>query len=380
MPSYVPPPRATEFIFYTALVSQSTRPQFQNNPTLVAGDVLVSTDGNATTNLDTLPTVTPASGDQVKVTVSIAEMTGDNITVKFSDAAGAEWDDQIINIQTSVRLIDELCFPTTVGRSLTIEADGVAHADVKEWLGVAPLALMSQRVNASVGAMQANVLTTTAIANAAFTNAKFAINAISGTAIALTAAEFAADTITSTVLASTAVNKIRDAILSDATTFPGAAITALRLAELDPANLPTDIADIPTVAEFNARTILTAAYFDPAVDPVAVVTAVTGLTAANLDVAVSTRATPAQVNTEVLDVMTVDTMAEPSQAIPPTTGVATMLDGIRYAYFALTNRVDSDTTANFLEFHNRAATVVQWKKAISDDGSIFTEGTGAAGP
>ena len=47
-----------------------------------------------------------------------------------------------------------------------------------------------------------------------------------------------------------------------------------RLAELDAANLPTDIADIPTVAEFNARTLLAASYFDPAVDPVANVTLV----------------------------------------------------------------------------------------------------------
>lgn len=50
-------------------------------------------------------------------------------------------------------------------------------------------------------------------------------------------------------------------------------LTAARagyLDELAAANLPTDIADIPTVAEFNARTIAAAAYFDPAVDTVTV--------------------------------------------------------------------------------------------------------------
>jgi len=44
--------------------------------------------------------------------------------------------------------------------------------------------------------------------------------------------------------------------------------TEARLAELDAANLPTDVADIPTVAEFDARTIVAASYFDPAVDKV----------------------------------------------------------------------------------------------------------------
>ncbi len=36
--------------------------------------------------------------------------------------------------------------PATAGRTLVVESDGVAHADLKEWLGVAPLALSSQQV------------------------------------------------------------------------------------------------------------------------------------------------------------------------------------------------------------------------------------------
>jgi hypothetical protein len=58
--------------------------------------------------------------------------------------------------------------------------------------------------------------------------------------------------------------------------------TETRLAELDAGNLPTDIADIPTVAEFNARTLLAASYFDPATDTVANVTTV-GTTTTNSD-------------------------------------------------------------------------------------------------
>lgn len=59
--------------------------------------------------------------------------------------------------------------------------------------------------------------------------------------------------------------------------------TEARLAELDAANLPTDIADIPTVAEFNARTLAAASYFDPATDAVANVTLV-ATTTTNTDV------------------------------------------------------------------------------------------------
>lgn len=58
--------------------------------------------------------------------------------------------------------------------------------------------------------------------------------------------------------------------------------TEARLAELAAANLPTDIADIPTVAEFNARTIPSADYFDPAADTVVDVTTV-GTTTTNTD-------------------------------------------------------------------------------------------------
>ena len=44
------------------------------------------------------------------------------------------------------------------------------------------------------------------------------------------------------------------------------------------ASISADIADVPTVAEFNARTLVAASYFDPAADTVATVTTVTTLT------------------------------------------------------------------------------------------------------
>ncbi len=78
-----------------------------------------------------------------------------------------------------------------------------------------------------------------------------------------------------------ATNKVQGVVLVDTTTAntdmrgtDSAALATVctegRLAELDAANLPTDIANVPTVAEFNARTLAAAAYFDPAVDTVTV--------------------------------------------------------------------------------------------------------------
>lgn len=88
-----------EYIFYCTLQSQASPSIYQANPTLATGDVKVSKDGGTEANLNTLPTVTPASGKRVKVTLSATEMSADDVSVIFSDAAGAEWADLHINFQ-----------------------------------------------------------------------------------------------------------------------------------------------------------------------------------------------------------------------------------------------------------------------------------------
>ena len=113
---YNPPTRGLEHIFYVALIDQSNTLLFKSNPTLAAGDVKVSIDGGASANLATLPTVTPASGKQVKVTLSAAEMAGNNISVIFSDVAGAEWCDLQINIKTNAAIAGGIA---TTGGSTT---------------------------------------------------------------------------------------------------------------------------------------------------------------------------------------------------------------------------------------------------------------------
>jgi hypothetical protein len=126
MTTYVPAKKGAEYIFYISLVSQSTG-QFQSSAAIAAGDFKVSKDGGALANLTTLPAVTPAASKAVKVTLSSTEMNADNIVVIGSDAAGAEWDDVFINIQTSVNQIDDL----SARLPAALSGDGFMKADLK---------------------------------------------------------------------------------------------------------------------------------------------------------------------------------------------------------------------------------------------------------
>ena len=88
-----------EFVFYVSLKTAGSD-SYQVNPTLAVGDVKVTQDGVDFGNIDTIPVVAPIGGTQVKVTVSIAELTGKQIQIQFIDAAGAEWKAATINIET----------------------------------------------------------------------------------------------------------------------------------------------------------------------------------------------------------------------------------------------------------------------------------------
>ena len=131
MASYVPVVKngANGAILYVGLVDQANTKLLKSSPTLATGDFKVSIDGGALANLNTLPTVTPAAGRQVKITLSQAEVNGDNITVQCVDAAGAEWCDLLLNIQTATRQLDDHAFPATSGRSMVVDAAGLVDAN-----------------------------------------------------------------------------------------------------------------------------------------------------------------------------------------------------------------------------------------------------------
>lgn len=128
MAEYILPEKNVEYIFYTALTTAGST-ALKAAPTIAAGDFKVSTDGGAFANLTTLPTVTPAAGVMVKITLSASEMNGDNVVVQCIDAAGAEWEDQVIPIHTATRPLEDLAFPTVAGRSLDVTATGAAGID-----------------------------------------------------------------------------------------------------------------------------------------------------------------------------------------------------------------------------------------------------------
>lgn len=130
MATYQPPKVSTQYIFFVSLVSQANTKIMQVNPTIASGDFKVSIDGGALANLGTLPTVTPAGGSMVKITLSTSEMAGANATVVCLDAAGAEWCDLTINLQTAARQIDDLAYPATSGRSLVVDAAGLVDANM----------------------------------------------------------------------------------------------------------------------------------------------------------------------------------------------------------------------------------------------------------
>ena len=293
MPSYVTPKINTEYIFYVSLVSQADTKLLQNSPTMAAGDVKVSTDGAAEANITTLPVVTPASSDALKVTLSAAEMNGDNVRVTFSDAAGAEWCDLTVNIQTSARQVDDLALASVATEARLAELDAAnLPADIADIPTVAEFnarTLVAASYFDPAADTVANVTTVaTLTGHTAQTGDSFArLGAPAGATFAAdiadlpTVAEFNARTLVAASYFDPAADTVAN-VTTVATLTGHTAQTGDNFARLGaPAgvSVSADIADVPTVSEFNARTLVAASYFDPAADTVATVTTLTGHTA-----------------------------------------------------------------------------------------------------
>jgi len=120
MPSYFPAKKNAQYIFYLSLAPQAGGNALLANPTLELGDAKVSVDGGSLTDIILLPVVTPANSKLVKVTLSANEMNGDNITVIMSDAAGDEWRDVVVFIQTTTMQTMTQVPPSVTGSNLII--------------------------------------------------------------------------------------------------------------------------------------------------------------------------------------------------------------------------------------------------------------------
>lgn len=104
---YSPVVKGEDLVFYITLEDYANPGNFKLNPTIAAGDFKVSIDGGAFANLATLPSVVPASGASVKVTISTSENNGDSIMVTAIDqTAPKEWGDQSWSWQTQAAAPD----------------------------------------------------------------------------------------------------------------------------------------------------------------------------------------------------------------------------------------------------------------------------------
>lgn len=90
MTSKNPPVKNEAFTFRISLFAQTDN-QIKSSPTIAAGDFKVSTDGGALANLATLPSESPSGSGLVLISLSASEMNGDEVVLRWIDAAGDEW-------------------------------------------------------------------------------------------------------------------------------------------------------------------------------------------------------------------------------------------------------------------------------------------------
>jgi hypothetical protein len=106
------------------------------------------------------------------------------------------------------------------------------------------------------------------------------------------------------------------------------------------------------------------------------VASVINLNAQLVDAAVSTRATPAQVKTQVVAALATDTYASPAQGTPP--AGPDLASKISYLYKFAISKVTQ--TNNTLSVFNADASTVDHKATVSDDNTTYTRGNIVSGP
>lgn len=141
------------------------------------------------------------------------------------------------------------------------------------------------------------------------------------------------------------------------------------------ANLDTQLGDIPTVAEFEARTLVAAGYATPTNITAGTITTVTNLTNAPT-VGDLTNAMKASVNAEVVDCLNVDTYAEIGQEAPAATNTIRKMLG--YLFKSWRNK--KTQTATERKLYADDGTTVDQKATDSDDGTTFSKGEVGTGP
>ena len=99
---YNPPIKGQDFLIRIALENFTAPGEFKSNPTIASGDFKVDKDAGGLTNLDTIPSVSPAASILVLLTLSATEMNADVVTVVGIDQTSPkEWCDFVLSIPTT---------------------------------------------------------------------------------------------------------------------------------------------------------------------------------------------------------------------------------------------------------------------------------------
>jgi len=161
-------------------------------------------------------------------------------------------------------------------------------------------------------------------------------------------------------------------------------VTAMAAGVITSAVIATDAIDADAIADnaidagaIAANAITSAKIATDAIGAAQIAAgAITSSEAPNLDAAISTRATPAQVATEISDFFTVDTFAQPGQEAPAATTTFGLM--LRYVYKFLRNRITQ--TATLLSIFNDDAVTVDQKSTVSDNGTTYDRTEIISGP
>ena len=276
-----------------------------------------------------------------------------------------------------------------------------ARVDIGLWLSEVVNALVSGRVDGSVGAMAANVMTAAATA-ADFvsevntqTGDSFArLGAPAGASISADIAVIEGQTNDIGVAGAglTALGGMSAGMKAEVEAEVNDALVVHRLDELLNADSDIDGAAPPTVGSVVHELLTKTAgsfTYDQTTDSLEAIrdnmgTAQTGDSFARIgaagagltDLGGMSTTMKAQVNTEVVDTLNVDTYAEPGQGAPPST--TTLVQKIGYLFKNWRNKKTQDATT--WELLGDDAVTVDQKATVSDNGTDFVKSEIASGP
>jgi hypothetical protein len=330
------------------------------------GQILLITSGSTINQSRTITGFNPAT-DTLTVDRAFTQAITTNTYEILPAGAALVAADAVTEIQAGL---------ATAAAVATVQAD---TDDIQTRL---PAALVSGRIDASVGAAAANTITASALATDAVTEIQAAVAA--GSVASVTGS--VGSVVAGVTLAASAVQAIWDALTSALTTAGSIgkllvdninATISSRLATAGYTAPPTAAANADAVWDETLADHLTAGSTGSALNAAGSAgdpwnTALPGAYGAgtagkivgdNINATVSSRATPAQVNAEVLDVLTVDTFAEPL-AIPDAT--SSLKDKLSMLFMALRNKVRQTETAQ--EIWNDAEDTPVATATVSDTG------------